>query len=280
MAEVLYVNKPSGISSFDVCFKLRKVLHTKKIGHTGTLDPNATGVMIVLFDKSTKANQFLVTDRKEYETRVLLGKETDTLDIDGKVLGEYKYEVPDENTLKKALNTFKGRSVQEVPITSAVSVDGKRLYQYQKEGKQVELPKREIEVFSVELLNIYEDGFSFISRVSSGTYIRALVRDILSSLNLHGTVLTLKRTAVDDVRIEDCDELNDILEGNYHLHDLYDLLSKRYEVFEDFDEKDVLNGKKLVIESDQPRLLMAKNHEALAIYEKDGDLYRSLRGLW
>ena len=280
MAEVLYVNKPSGISSFDVCFKLRKVLHTKKIGHTGTLDPNATGVMIVLFDKSTKANQFLVTDRKEYETRVLLGKETDTLDIDGKVLGEYKYEVPDENTLKKALNAFKGRSVQEVPITSAVSVDGKRLYQYQKEGKEVELPKREIEVFSVELLNIYEDGFSFLSRVSSGTYIRALVRDILSSLNLHGTVLTLKRTAVDDVRIEDCDELNDILEGNYHLHDLYDLLSKRYEVFEDFDEKDVLNGKKLLIESDQSRLLMAKNHEALAIYEKDGDLYRSLRGLW
>ncbi|MBQ5555241.1 MAG: tRNA pseudouridine(55) synthase TruB [Erysipelotrichaceae bacterium] len=280
MAEVLYVNKPSGISSFDVCFKLRKVLHTKKIGHTGTLDPNATGVMIVLFDKSTKANQFLVTDRKEYETRVLLGKETDTLDIDGNVLSEYKYEVPDENTLKKALNAFKGRSVQEVPITSAVSVDGKRLYQYQKEGKEVELPKREIEVFSVELLNIYEDGFSFISRVSSGTYIRALVRDILSSLNLHGTVLSLKRTAVDDVRIEDCDELNEILEGNYHLHDLYDLLSKRYEVFEDFDEKDVLNGKKLVIESDQPRLLMAKNHEALAIYEKDGDLYSSLRGLW
>ena len=280
MAEVLYVNKPSGISSFDVCFKLRKVLHTKKIGHTGTLDPNATGVMIVLFDKSTKANQFLVTDRKEYETRVLLGKETDTLDIDGKVLGEYKYEVPDENTLKKALNAFKGRSVQEVPITSAVSVDGKRLYQYQKEGKEVELPKREIEVFSVELLNIYEDGFSFLSRVSSGTYIRALARDILSSLNLHGTVLSLKRTAVDDVRIEDCDELNDILEGNYHLHDLYDLLSKRYEVFEDFDERDVLNGKKLLIESDQPRLLMAKNHEALAIYEKDGDLYRSLRGLW
>lgn len=280
MAEVLYVNKPSGISSFDVCFKLRKVLHTKKIGHTGTLDPNATGVMIVLFDKSTKANQFLVTDRKEYETRVLLGKETDSLDIDGNVLGEYKYEVPDENTLKKALNAFKGRSVQEVPITSAVSVDGKRLYQYQKEGKEVELPKREIEVFSVELLNIYEDGFSFLSRVSSGTYIRALVRDILSSLNLHGTVLSLKRTAVDDVRIEDCDELNDILEGNYHLHDLYDLLSKRYEVFEDFDEKDVLNGKKLLIESDQPRLLMAKNHEALAIYEKDGDLYRSLRGLW
>ncbi len=280
MAEVLYVNKPSGISSFDVCFKLRKVLHTKKIGHTGTLDPNATGVMIVLFDKSTKANQFLATDRKEYETRVLLGKETDTLDIDGKVLGEYKYEVPDENTLKKALNAFKGRSVQEVPITSAVSVDGKRLYQYQKEGKEVELPKREIEVFSIELLNIYEDGFSFLSRVSSGTYIRALVRDILSSLNLHGTVLSLKRTAVDDVRIEDCDELNDILEGNYHLHDLYDLLSKRYEVFEDFDEKDVLNGKKLLIESDQSRLLMAKNHEALAIYEKDGDLYRSLRGLW
>ena len=280
MENVLYVDKPKGISSFDVCYRLRRVLGTKKIGHTGTLDPNATGVMIVLFDKATKANQFLVSDSKEYLAEVKIGIETDTLDIDGNVIGEYDEAMPDETTLKEALNAFKGRSVQEVPITSAVSVDGKRLYQYQKEGKEVELPKREIEVFSIELLNIYEDGFSFISRVSSGTYIRALVRDILSSLNLHGTVLSLKRTAVDDVRIEDCDELNDILEGNYHLHDLYDLLSKRYEVFEDFDEKDVLNGKKLVIESDQPRLLMTKNHEALAIYEKDGDLYRSLRGLW
>ena len=88
MNNVLFVDKPAGISSFDVCFKLRKVLHTKKIGHTGTLDPNATGVMIVLYDKATKANQFLVSDCKEYRTRVLLGISTDTLDTVGTIIEE------------------------------------------------------------------------------------------------------------------------------------------------------------------------------------------------
>ncbi len=163
---VLYVNKPAGISSFDVCYRLRKVLHTKKIGHTGTLDPNATGVMIVLFDKATKANQFLVSDRKKYETRVLLGIKTDTLDTDGKTIEMKDYTLPEENTLRSVLLTFMGRSMQEVPITSAVSVNGKRLYEYQRDEEEVELPVREIEVFSIGLEKMHEDGYTFIAEVS------------------------------------------------------------------------------------------------------------------
>ncbi|MBR5341089.1 MAG: tRNA pseudouridine(55) synthase TruB [Erysipelotrichaceae bacterium] len=280
MGNVLYVNKPKGISSFDVCFRLRKVLGTKKIGHTGTLDPNATGVMIILFNKATKANQFLVTDKKEYICKVKLGIRTDTLDIDGNIIEESSYTVPEKETISETLKSFLGKSIQEVPLTSAVSVEGKRLYQYQREGKEVELPKREIEVSDIKLLDIFEDGFSFRSTVSSGTYIRALVRDILMKLNQIGTVSELERTAVDEVRIENCDNLEEIEKGNYKLHEIGDLLIKRYKTVEYPERNDILNGKKLKLNSDEKTVLVTNNDEVLAVYEKDGDIYRSLRGLW
>ena len=280
MENVLYVDKPKGISSFDVCYRLRRVLGTKKIGHTGTLDPNATGVMIVLFDKATKANQFLVSDSKEYLAEVKIGIETDTLDIDGNVIGQYDEAIPDETTLKEALNAFKGENEQEVPITSAVSVDGKRLYQYQRENKEVILPKRRIEVYDISLKSVKEDSFVFSASVSSGTYIRALARDILKKLNIHGTLSELRRTKVDDISVEECDSLDEILKGNYKAHDLYVLLSKRYPVFEGFEEKDVLNGKRINVASSENKILMAKDDRALAIYEKDGDAYKCVRGLW
>ena len=280
MENVLYVDKPKGISSFDVCYRLRRVLGTKKIGHTGTLDPNATGVMIVLFDKATKANQFLVSDSKEYLAEVKIGIETDTLDIDGNVIGEYDEAMPDETTLKEALNAFKGENEQEVPITSAVSVDGKRLYQYQRENKEVILPKRRIEVYDISLKTVKEDAFVFSASVSSGTYIRALARDILKKLNIHGTLSELRRTKVDDISVEECDSFDEILKGNYKTHDLYALLSKRYPVFEGFEEKDVLNGKRINVASSENKILMAKDDRALAIYEKDGDAYKCVRGLW
>ena len=280
MGNVLYVDKPKGISSFDVCYRLRRVLGTKKIGHTGTLDPNATGVMIVLFDKATKANQFLVSDSKEYIAQVKIGTETDTLDIDGNIIGTYDESMPDETSLKRALNAFLGESLQEVPITSAVSVDGKRLYQYQRENKEVQLPQRTIIVHEIELTEYKKDHFAFRASVSSGTYIRALARDLLKSLGIHGTLSELRRTKVDAVDVSDCDSLESILKGDYRAHDLYDLLASRYDVVEDFDEKDVLNGKRIVIREKEDRILLAKDHQALAIYERDGDAYKCVRGLW
>ena len=280
MDNVLFVNKPAGISSFDVCFRLRKVLNTKKIGHTGTLDPNATGVMIVLFDKATKANQFLVSDKKEYVSCVQLGIRTDTLDIDGNILEEKGFILPKEEDLNKVLSSFLGTSMQEVPITSAVSVNGKRLYQYQRENKEVELPVRQIEVYEIELLKLHEDGFSFRCVVSSGTYIRALARDILNKLGQIGTVSSLQRTAVDEIRIEDCDDLEKIERGIYRTHGLKQLLEKRYECIEYTEKKDILNGKKIRLEGHHDRVLICDGDDALAVYEKEGDLYRCVRGLW
>lgn len=279
MASVLYINKPKGISSFDVCFKLRRVLNTKKIGHTGTLDPNATGVMIVLFDNATKANQFLVTDSKEYIANVKLGIQTDTLDIDGNIINEKPCTMPDKDTLNKALNSFLGESKQVVPITSAVKVDGKRLYKYQLENKEVQLPVKDINVYSIELLDINDDEFSFKCRVSSGTYIRALVRDLLANLGLIGTLKDLKRTYVDDISIDECDKLVDVLNGEYRTHDLYDILSRKYHSYEVEDRKAIIDGKRIKIDSNETNLLITHNNQLLAMYTKDGSEYKCVRGL-
>lgn len=277
---VLYINKPKSMSSFDVCFKLRKVLNTKKIGHTGTLDPNATGVMVILYDNCTKANQFLVSQNKTYTTRVLYGVETDSLDIDGNIINKQDYTCPSKDELINVLNTFKGQSKQVVPLTSAVKVDGKRLYQYQLEGKEVALPIRDINVYSIELNEVYDDGFTFTCKVSSGTYIRALVRDILSKLHVIGTVKDLIRTNIDSIDLNDCDNFDEVLKGNYHKHDLLDILAKRYKVIDYANEKDILNGKRIKLDCEEEMVVITHNGKLLAMYGKDNDVYRSIRGLW
>lgn len=279
MGNVLYVNKPKNMTSFDVCFKLRKVLGTKKIGHTGTLDPNATGVMVVLYNNATKANQFLVTDCKEYKTTVKLGIMTDTLDIDGNIIKEEKTFMPSKEILIDTLTSFLGKSMQQVPKTSAIKIDGKKLLEYQRQNIEVELPMREINVYSIELLNVYEDVFEFKVKVSSGTYIRALVRDILAKLNIIGTVLELQRTSVDNIDISMCDSLEDILNGNFSEHNLIEIMSSRYKTLEYSPIEDIINGKRIKLDINDDRVLIVKDGTLYALYEKDGNEYKCLRGL-
>lgn len=279
MDKLLFIDKPKSLTSFDVCYKLRKVLGTKKIGHTGTLDPNATGVMVVLFDNATKAAQFIVDDNKTYYTRVIFGIETDTLDIDGNILNRKDYVIPDKKEIEDVLNSFEGKSKQEVPLTSAKKINGKKLYEYQRENIDINPPIIDINVFSIELKELFDDGFSFITNVSSGTYIRSLVRDILKKLNIIGTVLELRRIAVGDVNVNDCDKFDDILNGNYRLHNLFDFLKKYYNSYEVSNRQDIINGKRIIINSNDSRLLITNDNELLAIYEKDGNEYKCLRGL-
>lgn len=276
---VIYVNKPKGYTSFDICAKLRKVFNTKKIGHTGTLDPNATGVLVVLIDEATKANQFMVTDKKEYVTKVRVGIRTDTLDIDGQIEETRNCKMPSSIELKNILYSFLGKSKQIPPMTSAIKINGKKLYEYQRENIDVELPYRDIEVFDIELLDINELSFTFRCVVSSGTYIRALVRDILTKFMIIGTVEELTRTAVDNITIDQCDELDEIINYNYHLHDTYEVLSKKYETLELKDARLALNGARLKIDSDSIYILVTNDSRCIAMYQKDGLDYRCVRGL-
>lgn len=280
MKNVLYINKPVGISSFDICYKLRKTLNTKKIGHTGTLDPNASGVMIIVFDKATKTVPFLVSHNKQYKTKVLFGKRTDTLDITGNLIEEREYVIPNENEIKSVLKSFLGKSKQVVPITSAKKVNGKKLYEYQLKGEKVELPIIDIEIYDIELNEVLEDGFIFTTTVSSGTYIRALVRDILDKLDLIGTIDQLCRTKIDDVDISECDELSGAIDGKYNLHDTHDLLSKKYKTINIRNIEDIKNGKRIKLDCDDEFVLLENNNEPLAIYRKENDEYINVRGLW
>lgn len=280
MGNILYVNKPKGMSSFDVCFKLRRVLNTKKIGHTGTLDPNATGVMIILSDSSTKAAQFLKSDKKEYKTRVLFGVTTDTLDIGGKVISKCDYVAPSKNKIQEVLKSFLGISKQTVPLTSAKKLNGKKLYEYQLENKNVELPIIDIEIFDISLDELYDDGFTFTCLVSSGTYIRSLVRDILFKLSLTGTVKELCRTSINDIKLTDCDNFDDVLNGTFHNHELYDLLVKRYPIIEYDDIESIKNGKAIKLNCEYENVVLVNNKHVLAVYSKTIDEYRCVRGLW
>ena len=173
MNGILLINKPIDFTSRDVVNKLTKILKTKKIGHTGTLDPIATGVLVICVGNTTKLCELLTSEYKEYVATIKLGIKTDTLDTTGNIIEEKEYNVNEEQ-IKEVLNSFLGTSIQTTPIYSAVKVNGKKLYEYAREGKEVELPKREINITHIELISFKDDEIKFKTTVSNGTYIRAL----------------------------------------------------------------------------------------------------------
>ena len=279
MSMIILVDKPKGITSFDVCFKMRRIFDTRKIGHTGTLDPNATGLMMVLIGAATKVAQFVTSARKEYIATVRTGLKTDTEDIDGTIIEERKETMPDKERISEVLASFMGESTQIPPMTSAIKVNGRKLYEYKREGKEVEVKPRPITVYAIDLLEICEDSFTFKSTVSGGTYIRTLAQDILKELGIIGTLAELRRTKIDGFALEDASTIEEIAKGEYKALSAYDVLSRYYPVFETDRKEDILNGKPLRIDLEADMILCASDREALAIYRKEGDLYRCVRGL-
>lgn len=191
---ILVIDKPSGMTSRDVVNVVCKELQTRKIGHTGTLDPLATGVLVLAVNQATRGIELLTQQTKEYVATVLLGIETDTLDVTGNIIKRQDKNV-DRKEIERVLASFIGKSLQEVPIYSAVHVEGKRLYEYARENKKVELPQREIEVSEIELLetSLEQRTFTFRVLVSKGTYIRSLIRDIGRKLDCCCTMQNLRR---------------------------------------------------------------------------------------
>lgn len=279
---ILYVDKPKGITSFKLCSILKDILHVKKIGHTGTLDPNASGLMIILVDDATKANQFLLNDTKEYIGTCKLGILTDTLDIDGNVLFNGSLKMPSKIDLERAMSSFLGKYNQIPPMTSAIKVNGKKLYEYQREGKVIDVAAREVEVFEFELLDIKDDTFVFRTKVSSGTYVRSLIKDTLEALSLYGTLTDLRRTKIDTIDISLAQSINEIENNNAQFHSLYEVLSSRYNTYVATNIQDVINGKRLKLNdySDNDLLVIDSNKNVLAMYHKENNEYVCTRGLF
>lgn len=278
MNGILLVNKEKNYTSRDIVNKVGKILGTKKIGHTGTLDPLATGVLVLCIGSATKLNEILTSTYKEYEAEITLGLLTDTLDITGNVLKEESVKV-NKGQLLEALNKMIGKYIQEVPIYSAVKVNGKKLYEYARNGESVELPKREVDIKKLELVGDirYIDNktvFNIRCLVSKGTYIRALVNDIATNLNTIGVMSKLKRTKQGIFNLEDCYTLDDIENGNYKLISVDEVLNEYPRVMvEEREEKLVSNGAIIDNSWNKDKILFIdKNNILIALYktyEKD-----------
>ena len=211
MEGIIAVNKPKGITSFDVIRKLKKILKTKKIGHTGTLDPLATGVMLVCVGKATKLASDLEAKDKIYIADFDIGYATDTYDIEGKKIAENIIEVSKEN-LKQSIKKFIGNIKQIPPMYSAIKIDGNKLYHLARKGIEVERPKRDVTIEYINLLDFKDNKAKIETKVSKGCYIRSLIYDIGQDLGTYATMTALQRKQVGDYSLENSYSLEQIEE--------------------------------------------------------------------
>ncbi len=268
MNGILIINKPKGITSRDVVNKISKILNIKKVGHNGTLDPLAEGVLVICLGKYTKLNELLTSKEKEYIAEVTLGIKTDTLDITGNAI-EKREETLDIEKLKKIINSFPKTYMQEVPKYSAVKVNGKKLYEYAREGIKIKLPKKEVSIKSLELLDYSENKFTLRAIVSKGTYIRSLIRDILNEMNIIGTMSSLTRTKQGNFYIENSYQIEDIENGNFQILKIKDVLDLPIIIAGDELKSKIINGVKLKENYPDKVLFIDKEGKELAIYKKD-----------
>ena len=262
---ILIIDKERDMTSRDVVNIACKKLGTKKIGHTGTLDPIATGVLVLGVNEGTKIIDLLTSNDKLYQAEVEIGVLTDTLDITGEVI-EKKDVVVTKEELGEALTSFKGKYMQEVPKYSAVRVNGKRLYDYARNDMEVKLPKREVEIKDISLIDFKDNKFTFKVHVSKGTYIRSLIRDIGDKLNIPMTMTNLRRIKQGIFDISDAIKIDDI--SNEKLISIKDALSNYSKIeVDEITEKKVKNGCKLNQKIDDITLVLNKNNDLLALYE-------------
>lgn len=277
MNGIIIIDKEKNITSRDVVNKVSKILGTKKIGHTGTLDPLATGVLVLCVGRATKLVDLITGYDKEYIAKVCLGTLTDTLDVTGNVLKEKVTKIS-KKEIENVLNSFMPGYEQEVPIYSAVKINGKKLYEYARNNEDVILPKRYIKINSIKLISdiVYENDktyFSFITNVSKGTYIRSLINDIGKKLNTFGTMVELRRIKQGNFKIEDSTPLD-----NIKIISLEEILKDYYNV--EVDEelyKKISNGVKIKNEYNKDIVVFTHNTKVIAIYKNEDNFLKAYK---
>ena len=259
---IIVINKPKNYTSHDVVAKVKKLLNIKKVGHTGTLDPNATGVLPLLLNSGTKLSKYLIEHDKEYEVTLKLGIRTDTLDGEGKVLEKKEVDrkmLENTKQIEKVLNSFTGKQTQVPPMYSAIKVKGKKLYEYARRGENVEVQPRQIEIYNIELqkVDIKKQKIEFKVQCSKGTYIRTLCEDIAIKLGTIGYMKELNRTKVGKFGLEEAitiEKLEEYIENkkyeDLNIITMEELLKEKEKIV--LNEKNLemfLNGVKIKIEN-------------------------------
>ena len=281
MNGMLLIDKPSGMTSFDVIAVLRKKLRIRKIGHTGTLDPEATGLLLVLAGNATKLVPFMDYAEKEYEAEYVLGYTSDTYDTSGKLTEVPFDKMPEENTILAALQKLTGTLTQVPPKYAAIRVQGKHLYEYAREGKEIEVPSREITVFSHEYLSSEGRIVRVRVRCSSGTYVRSLAHDFGEILGVPAVMGNLRRTSIGRFSVKDALKLEEIPADVRDIRFLtpYEIL-KDYPYAEWDNTADVIAGKTLKLDRTEDLVMVTHGEDVLAAYENAGNgYYRCKRGL-
>lgn len=217
MDGIIIINKEKNWTSNDIVQKLKGILH-EKTGHTGTLDPLATGVLPILVGKGTSLSKYLINHDKEYVATIKLGEKTSTGDQEGEIIEKEPVteKMLDDDNIKQVLKSFLGKQSQIPPMYSAIKVNGKKLYEYARSGKTVEVKARDIEIFDISLISVSKDIKEIIFKVwcSKGTYIRSLCEDIAEKLGTVGFMSGLNRIRVGDFRIEQAVRISDVIDGD------------------------------------------------------------------
>ena len=277
MDGIILVNKEKDMTSRDVVNTISHIFNTKKVGHTGTLDPMATGVLAIGIGKALKVLEYITALEKEYEAEITLGINTDTLDITGKVLETKEVNVTNEE-IDKVLESFIGDYDMEVPKYSAVRVNGKRLYEYARNNEEVDLPRHMVKVYSIRRTSDIKDNkFNIVCKVSKGTYIRSLVRDISKELNTIGVMSKLNRISQGKFNINDSYTLKDIEEGNFKLIPIVDSIDLPKVEASQNDLKKVLNGVKLEDKFNYDIFCFTHNNQLIAIYRQDEGMVKPVK---
>lgn len=281
----LLIDKESGYTSRDVCNIIAKIFDAKKVGHAGTLDPFATGLLIVALNNATKTLSYIEGQYKTYDATLLLGKKTNTGDLTGEIIETKEIPSISETDIKDVFISLIGELEQTVPITSAVHVNGRKLYQYAHLNQEVELPKRVIDIKQLELLEFKNDTIRFKAKVSKGTYIRTLGETIAERLNTVGHLIALRRTEIVDLNVKEAKTIKELKETD--LIDISTVISKFLPLKKlpnEVELKKARHGGKLSLKLFNEKLdtfcVIDDKNTAIAIYKySEIGYYECIRGI-
>lgn len=250
MDGLIILNKPLNISSHDAVFKVKKILKEKKVGHTGTLDPLASGILIICVGSATKLSQYLTTDTKVYRAKIMLGISTETYDLEGEIVESTNNVNITEEEIDNTLKSFLGKSLQYPPIYSAIKKDGKKLYEYALKKEEVKIDPREIEVYEANrvspITNV--DGrivFDVDLNVSKGTYIRSIANDFGKKLGIPSVLAGLVRTSCSGFSLNDSYTLEDLEKNRFKLINPLEALKDYFKISDEESIKKARNGMKI-----------------------------------
>lgn len=278
MDKVILLNKPVGMTSFDCVAKAKRILHEKKIGHTGTLDLNASGLLILLCGKYTKFLPYCEHNDKHYIATIELGKDTLSKDIFEEAIATKEVVEFTHQQLQQAVAQSIGKSMQVPPMYSSKKVNGKRLMDYARNNQEVEVEAKPIEVYDAKVIK--DDPITVFFSVSSGTYVRNLCEDVAHRLNNCGAMASLVRTQIGNACLDKAISLEELSEESESLPIEY-VLNPKIKQYSVNDPTSVYQGKRLFIDSDEQQLFIKYQDQIIAVYEKeDGRRYKCKRGLW